>query len=922
MLLALVFAVAAVLNFLDRRSYRVADDGVTWIDVAGEVVALHVVPGTVGEEAGIVPGDRLRALDGKKIHNAVEVTQALVEMESGREVRYELNREGQRKQSTFVPTIESSSTPLRTGLGMVGILFLAIGLFVLWRGRERAGATHFYLFCLSFFTLLTFSYSKRFDLFDTAIYWVDSLAWSLGPALFLHFCLSFPARNRWGAAGRIPTVVVYAPGVILFGVRVLMALLAPSMLYLLDRVVMFYLVGFFVAGVILLEGARRQAAEPMVRQQLKWLSWGSAAALAPFAVLYAGPYSLGMIPSLWMEFAVLSLVLLPLTFAYAVFRYRLMDVDLLFRRGVVYSLATGTVVALYFALTAVVADVFREEGWITSRTGWVLAIVFTALIFRPVVRGMQRPVDRAFNCDRSADRRTLLDFARTLGSECRMEPLLAAILDRLSRTLDLERAAIFLVDPSTGKASLERTSGFAIPESLNLSFLNAIDDATDPGCRIEWNDPELLRSVSPPCGRTVKALGLQYYVPLAGRDRVLGYVGLGSTRSGEVLTSEDLELIRTLAGYFTIAVENAQLYESLERKAQQYEELREFDENILESVSTGVVVEDMARRVAYWNRAMEALYGLRREEVLGRGLGEFFSHDLIEELEVTTEFTETRSLYEYPLVAREGRRLTVNISVVPFRNKMGNVLGRLLIFNDITERVRLEGQVLQAEKLSSIGMLAAGVAHEVNTPLAVIGSQAQMLRKMVGPGDPKRGFLDKIVGQTFRASEIVNHLLKFSRTRGTEVEEVDFNRVVKETLVLVEHVLRSGRVTLECRLTPAPSSLRGNEGRLQQVLMNLILNARDAMPDGGKLSIRTLQENSSVVVEVEDTGVGIPTENLRSIYDPFFTTKSGGRGTGLGLAVSYGIVREHSGSFQVRSEPGHGTTFRLEFPATRKPIHV
>ncbi len=922
MLLALVFAVAAVLNFQDRRSYGAADDGVTWIGVAGEVVALYVGPGTVGDEAGIVAGDRLRALDGKKIHNAVEVTQALFEMESGREVRYELNREGQRKQITFVPTVESSSTPLRTGLGMVGILFLAIGLFVLWRGRERAGATHFYLFCLSFFTLLTFSYSGRFDLFDAAIYWMDSLAWSLGPALFLHFCLSFPTRNAWGAAGRVPPVVVYAPGVILLGVRVLMALFAPSMLYLLDRVAMFYLAGYFVAGVILLEGARRQAAEPMVRQQLKWLSWGSTAALAPFAVLYAGPYSLGMIPSLWMEFAVLSLVLLPLTFAYAVFRYRLMDVDLLFRRGLVYSLATGTVVALYFALTAVVADVFREAASITSRTGWVLAIVFTALILRPVVSGMQRAVDRAFNCDRSADRRTLLDFARTLGSECRMEPLLAAILDRLSRTLNLERAAIFLVDPSTGKASLERASGFAIPESLDLSFLNAIDDATDPGRRLDWNDPELLSSVSPPCRRTVKALGLQYYVPLAARDRVLGYVGLGSTRSGEVLTSEDLELIRTLSGYFTIAVENAQLYESLERKAQQYEELKEFDENILESVSTGVVVEDMERRVAYWNRAMEALYGLRREEALGRGLGEFFSHGLTEELEVTTEFTETRSLYKYPLVARDGRRLTVNISVVPFRNMSGNVLGRLLIFHDITERVRLEGQVLQAEKLSSIGMLAAGVAHEVNTPLAVIGSQAQMLRKMVGPGDPKRGFLDKIVGQTFRASEIVNHLLKFSRTRGTEVEEVDLNRVVKETLVLVEHVLRAGRVTLECRLTPASSPLRGNGGRLQQVLMNLILNARDAMPDGGKLSIRTLQENSSIVVEVEDTGVGIPPENLSSIYDPFFTTKSGGRGTGLGLAVSYGIVREHSGSIQVRSEPGRGTTFRLEFPATRKPVHV
>lgn len=420
----------------------------------------------------------------------------------------------------------------------------------------------------------------------------------------------------------------------------------------------------------------------------------------------------------------------------------------------------------------------------------------------------------------------------------------------------------------------------------------------------------------------MEALELHYYVPLSTRGRVAGYLGLGKTRSGEFLSSEDVELVRTLAGYFSIALENSRLYKSLEEKVQEYERLKDFNENILESGSTGVVAENLAGRVEYWNTAMEMLYGLPRAGVLGRLTAEIFSPELVADIRLSSVLGETRSLYKHKLLSHDGRRPTVNISVTPLREKNGNLLGRLLLFNNITDRVRLEDQVAQAEKLSSIGMLAAGVAHEVNTPLAVISSQTQMLRKMVPSGDPKRGFLDKIIKQTFRASEIVNHLLKFSRTTGTELKETDLNKVLGETLLLLDHVLDAGRITVESRLSPELSLIQGNSGRLQQVFMNLILNARDAMPGGGRLLISTWQENSSVMVEVVDSGVGISNRDLRKIYDPFFTTKSGSRGTGLGLAVSYGIIREHSGTVQVQSEPGQGTTFRLEFQALRKPVHA
>jgi signal transduction histidine kinase len=182
--------------------------------------------------------------------------------------------------------------------------------------------------------------------------------------------------------------------------------------------------------------------------------------------------------------------------------------------------------------------------------------------------------------------------------------------------------------------------------------------------------------------------------------------------------------------------------------------------------------------------------------------------------------------------------------------------------------------------------------------------------------------LDKIITQAFRASEIANNLLKFSRVGGSEYADLDVNRVISESLSLVDPMLKTAKIRVNSQLKPSLPLVHGNSGKLQQVFMNLIMNARDAMPRGGELTIATESENSTVLVEVSDNGDGIHADHLNKIFDPFFTTKSTSRGTGLGLAVTYGIIREHSGSIQVDSQVGRGTTFRLELPAVRKPVNV
>ena len=255
------------------------------------------------------------------------------------------------------------------------------------------------------------------------------------------------------------------------------------------------------------------------------------------------------------------------------------------------------------------------------------------------------------------------------------------------------------------------------------------------------------------------------------------------------------------------------------------------------------------------------------------------------------------------------------MSVAPFQVGSGARLGTILILEDVTARVRLEEQLQHSDKMASIGLLAAGVAHEVNTPLAGISSYTQILRGQTGPDDPRAPILEKIEKQTFRAAKIINHLLNFSRSGSAEFESLDVNRLLSDVLSLLEHQLDRSRIVLRKELAPGLPPVRGNENRLQQVFFNLILNARDAMPAGGWLTLSTEADGDTVIVQVKDTGHGITREDVKRIYDPFFTTKSTSRGTGLGLSVSYGIVQEHGGAIFVDSTPGKGTNFQVALPA-------
>ena len=924
-LATLAAVIFALLNFDQRTRYEQVFDGVTWIDTEHGVQARHVSPNSPASHTAIRAGDILLAFNGAAISRAVEVAQHLDRAGLWTQVHYKLLRNGEEFEAPLVTAPAEKPLATENYLRVVGLLYLFIGLFIFIRRWNAPRAVHFYVFCLASFILWSFHFSGKLDTFDWEIYWSEIVARLVVPALLLHFALVFPERTEAKLRSTAKLLGIYALPIVLLMVHVNTAVKAFGFVpwlgsyILLERLEFGYLGAYFLAAGFVFYLSYRGAPSGVLRQQLKWLTGGTLAGALPVSLLYILPRVLGLNPPVWMKLTTISLVLIPLCFAYAIIRYRLMDVDIIFKRGLAYTAATAAVATVYFALVALITYIFHAQT--TGPVGGMIAIVIAAFLFQPFREWIQTRLDRFFYRDRLDYRRTLIEFGRTLTNEVRLDPMLGSVMDRISQTLLVDRLAIFVDDPEQpGSMRIARSMGVRLSESMDLSFLGPARPEFARGA-LFFESPRAAKDVSDSVRRTLEQLDLNYFVPCRIREHTVAVLGLGKTVDGDFLSSDDVELVETIAGYVAVALDNAQLYSSLEQKALEIARLKDFSENIVESLNVGVLAVDLDGIVESWNTRMEQLFGVLRRDAVGRRLSSLLPTELAQEIAARGDQEHITGIYKQRL-HHQGKNLTLNVSITPLVSKSNERIGRLLLFDDVTQRERMEEQMTQTEKLTSLGLLAAGVAHEVNTPLAVISNYIQMLAKQMPEGDPRQSLIEKIVKQTFRASEIVNNLLNFSRTGAAEAASVDVNRVVEETLSLVAHPLKAAQIQVVKEFGESLPPVHGSANKLQQVFLNLFLNARDAMPGGGMLEVRTGAHNGSVEIEIADTGAGIPREDINRIFDPFFTTKSNGRGTGLGLSVSYGIIKEHAGKIDVRSTPGKGTSFHVEFPAARKAAHV
>ena len=945
----------AVANFLQELDYDTPTDGVVWREVLGGLRAESVPSDTPAERAGIRVGDVLTAINEIPTPRLAAAERAMDRTGVWSHATYSLLRSiGSSAEPAaldigviLVPADRSDHQVLR----LIALVYLAIGLYVLFRRWTAPQSTHFFVFCLTSFVLYGFKFTGALDGLDKTVYAGNVLAMALQPALFLHFALSFSGRGHLSPGRRAAYALLYLPGasLVLLRYRSLTEWAVTGLLqHRLDQMEFLYLAIYYVLAAAIFWIRFRRETQPLERQQLKWLSRGTLLTVTPFTALYVIPFLADLnTPAVLSKVALLSLLLLPLTFSWAIVRYRLMDVDLIFKRGVAYTLATASLVGLYFGVIALSAEVVHKRLQQSPHLrlwGLIAAVIVTGLIFDPLKRAIQAWVDRLFDQKRVDYRETLIEFGRRLNAQTDLTTLVNSVVDRLQSTLLVTRVAVFLADEgySARRPRYTLAASHGLPPALantvlDLGFLDF--GQGDEQSHMFFETPQSILRLPELQQAATASLDLNYFVPCraarhgSGGQSTVAVLGLGRTGAGDFLSSEEMELLESLAGYIGIAIQNAQLYRRLEQKIQDFERLRDFNENIVESINVGVFALDPEDRIESWNTQMELMHGTSRAEVLRRPVREVFSAEFADEFDRLRTDQDVHTLYKFRLPLPDGEVRTANITVAPLLNRALEAVGRIVIVDDISDRVSMEAQLTQAEKLSSIGLLAAGVAHEVNTPLTVISSYTQMLGKQLRMDESAQARLgpviEKITQQTFRASEIVNGLLNFSRMGTVDLGRLDLNQIVRETVLLLEHQMRSSGVHIASELDPNLPAISGNRGKLQQVLVNLMLNARDALSerDNPSIILCTRSEGQQVELRVTDNGAGMPPEVVRKIYDPFFTTKAqvkdGQRkGTGLGLAVSYGIVQEHGGIIEATSEVGHGTVFRLLFPHLETPREV
>jgi len=930
-------------NVASRATWHEVEDGVLWIEQNGSVVAAEIAPGTPAERVGLKRGDILLAIDNAPIVDVDDVVAALHRADRDTTLRYSVVR-----LETSQP-VDVQLAPVPGGAGVLYFVLAAVGTFTLLVGgavrlrRPRDPATlHFFWIAVAFFGVFTFSFSGRLDRLDWVFYWADAISILVLPPLFLHFTLVFPERpRRWsgGQLGRALIVGAYVPAVVLGLARAIAIARGPSDAALfarvignVDRIELLPLAVCLLGGLAGLWRAMSQVATVTARRQLRWIAWGTTLGTAPFAFGYALPWALGVEPSVPMELSVIALGVIPLAYASAIVRYRLMDIEVIVKRALVYIAALSAIVLIYAALLGAVQRVSVSGN---GPNQWVIAFFATlvaVLLAPPVKTFVQNALDRAFYRDRYDYRRALGAFARDLNSDLDLNRLANRLIGRIVETLLIDRMALMLEDEGAPHFSAFRASGFGDDHPPVLPARSRMGARLCEGHPVALDDPMAVGRFPAEEIEFWRDAGLYYFIPCAAKDSTIAVLALGRKETGEPLTSEDMALLGAVAGQIATALENARLYRQLHIKAGELDRMRAFNENILESLADGLLVLDLNDTIVRWNRALERVYGLASAEAVGRRLEHVFDAPFVEALRAARRDTPGgATLSRMPIQSRADaadRSLIVNAALAPLRAAAGDTtvtVGTIVILEDVTGRVRLEEQLQISEKMASIGLLAAGVAHEVNTPLTGISSFTQMLLEGADPEDPRTRLLEKIERQTFRAAKIVNGLLTLARPTAASASErsaVDLNVVVNDVLSLLEHQFELHRVKVRRELSLSAVLVVGMEHKLQQVFLNLFLNAKDAMPRGGWLTIASRVEGDRAIVEVADTGSGIPSEYIARIYDPFFTTKAIGQGTGLGLSISYGIVREHDGAIDCDSALGQGTRFTVTLPvvAHHRPL--
>ena len=595
---------------------------------------------------------------------------------------------------------------------------------------------------------------------------------------------------------------------------------------------------------------------------------------------------------------------------HAMIRRRLPDLNLVVHRSLtvataIFLSAAPVVLLITVAWPRVLhqLDAFEVSVLLVAATGVTILV--------PITRDVAtRVLDRYVYRTHANHQRTLREASQLLTRVLDLETLLALISTTVVRSTAAEGVALYLREGTLFSCAVTEIAPiaqrFSAPRMAPVEVTAAIDGAGKPLIA-----DELGRDRADTVVGLYDCLDENHWsllLPVVSEDKLIAMIAVGPKLSGDSFYQQDIDLLMTLANQAGIAIKNAQLYEAVVVA-------NEYLENIAATIESGVVAVNASGEIAMLNRAAEQLVGA--VEARTSTDVNALPTCLAEPLRATMSDGQPRTLPEInlPTLDRSGTRTEsrpVICTISPVRDSSGHVLGAVAVFSDLTPLKALEHERRHAERLAYFQALASGIAHEIKNPLVAIKTFTQLLPRRLGDTRFLEEFGRMSTRELERVQRLVDRFQTLSRPQGGPRHPVDLQTPLRDALELIQPTLDEKNITTTKDIDSTPYVILGNQGELEQIFLNLLINAHDAMPNGGHLTVELACREPYVVIAISDRGAGIPADLLDRIFEPFFTTKT--RGSGLGLAICAGIVQTHGGRLRAENRSGGGAVFIVEFP--------
>ncbi len=897
----LIFVIFSLTNIFQKIQWKTRTDNIEWSETSSGIICKNAP-----KESGIKKGDILFSINKYVIRNRIDLARVI---EKNDICIYETERDDLLKRSVI--NIKFKYTPaFYYILVLSGVLMLFITLMILnfnlKTGEGIIVPKNFYLLSLTFSGFMIFSPTGTYGFTDFVFFFLDRLCFVFFPALLLHFSLFFPIRSTIFKKFRLKiiSISIFTPPAVIFSLYMYFLfynMINPNtgiiilIINYFKKISSVYFLLYIILSILFFIVSSLRIIKDQGQKRFLMPLVGILTGLPSMIAFVFVDYS--EVPLVILYFCLLIITFIPLSITYFLSGKRYRDIENIIKRTVYLSSVLFFIFGVFFFLG------FNIESNRLVGIFWsILAIITAGLLFRPIEGTIQEYFEKYFLKGTFRFRKKLKDLIQALHSERDLVSLAKNFLATIESGFQLKDSNLIIY--------VKKNMFISYPENKKVIFSKNFLNELMKNENLVFTKKNNFEQRFPKDFKIMKEKNYYQFLPLRTKEKLIGFVAFGKKNDDTFLTIEDWDLLYSITRPLALSVENASLYSELESQFNEINILKEFNDNVINNINMGLVVLTRLNLIKTWNFFMEQNFKQPSSKVVNKKALKVFGNELWKEIYLNIKVSGTLPNVE---VSIEDNNLIFNIHISPLIDNIGKNIGTILIFEDVTENILMQNQLITSEKMASIGLLSAGIAHEVNTPLTGISSYCQLI--LNDPENPENiSLVSKMQEQIERANKIIRTLLDFSRQKGENPMEIDIGKLLNESISLVEYKLKKKDIKLTKDIAFS-NTISGFSTRLQQLFINLLINAVDAINHkSGEIFVQGEEIDNHFVIRIVDNGSGIEEKYLKKLFDPFFTTKGKGEGTGLGLSIIYNIVEEHYGKIFVESEPKKGSTFTLIFP--------